>query len=251
MNTDTQIIILAAGKGTRMNSDVPKALTPLGGKAMLEYVVDTATQFNQKKPIVVIGYKGNEVKNQLSDTCNYIVQNEQKGTGHAVMMAEQLLKESDKSTVIVLFADMPYVSVDTLHQLTQTKYEKNAKIVIATSYINDDALFHNQFYNFGRIVRDKNGIIKKIVEKKDADDGELKIREINPAFFCLDKEWMLDRLYKIKNNNAQGEYYLTDLVKMAFDEGHTIESVQINEKEALGANTPEQLAVLESYLEHV
>ncbi len=251
MNTDTQIIILAAGKGTRMNSDIPKALTPLGGKAMLEYVVDTATEFNQKKPVVVIGYKGDEVKEELGDRCNYAIQNEQKGTGHAVMVAEQLLRENTSNTVIVLFADMPYVSVETLYKLTQTKAEKDAKIVIATSHIDDDDLFYNQFYNFGRIIRDDNGVIKKIVEKKDAQEEELMVREINPAFFCFDKEWMLDRLHAIKNDNAQGEYYLTDLVKMAFDEGYTIESVQINEKEALGANTPEQLALLESYLDHV
>ena len=250
MNTDTQIIILAAGKGKRMNSDIPKALTPLGDKTMLEYVVNTATQFNHKKPIVVIGYKGNEIKEQLGDICNYVVQDEQKGTGHAVMVAEQLLRENNSDTVIILFADMPYISEDTLHKLTQARYEKDAKIVIATSEIEDESLFQNQFYNFGRIIRDKDGIIKKIVEKKDAQDEELNVREINPAFFCLDKEWMLNRLRKIKNDNAQEEYYLTDLVKMAFDEGYTIESVQINEKEALGANTPEQLALLETYLHH-
>ncbi|MGB0925413.1 MAG: hypothetical protein ACPGTS_01750, partial [Minisyncoccia bacterium] len=122
-------------------------------------------------------------------------------------------------------------------------------IVIATAVIGDDGLFENQFYNFGRIVRDDQNVITKIVEKKDATETELMIREVNPAYFCLDKKWALECLSKLKNNNAQGEYYLTDLVQMAFDQGLCIESVQIDAREALGANTPEQLSVLESFLE--
>jgi len=136
-----------------------------------------------------------------------------------------------------------------LDKLTALKKEKNAKLVIATAVIEDDNLFKNQFYNFGRIVRDENGTIIKIVEKKDASEDELSLREVNPAYFCLDKEWMLEKLDRLDNNNAQNEYYLTDLVHMAFEDGLKIESVQINEKEALGANTPEQLKVLESYLD--
>jgi bifunctional UDP-N-acetylglucosamine pyrophosphorylase/glucosamine-1-phosphate N-acetyltransferase len=249
MNTDTQIVILAAGKGNRMGSDIPKALTPLGGKTMLDYVIETSLNFNSEKPIVVIGYKGDLLKEKLGDSCLYALQEEQNGTGHAVMMTRELLLENEADTVIVLFADMPYLSVDTLNKLTETKHEKNAKIVIATSVIEDDDLFENQFFNFGRIIRDENGTISKIVEKRDASEKEVLVREVNPAFFCLDKKWMLEKLDNLKNDNSQNEYYLTDLVQMAFDEGLTIESVQINEREALGANTPEQLKVLEKYLE--
>ncbi len=248
MNTDIQIVILAGGKGKRMAVPIPKALIHVGGKPMAQYVLDTAQKSSDNKPITVIGYKGQMIRESLGDASLYAVQEEQNGTGHAVMMAREHLVDSDADTVIVLYADQPYVSNETLEKLSQVKREKEAKIVIATAIIQDEDLFENQFFNFGRIVRDSDGVITKIVEKKDATPNEIEIREVNPAYFCLDKEWMLEKLENIDNKNAQREYYLTDLVQMAFDEGLTIESVQINEREALGANTPEQLAVLESYL---
>ncbi len=250
MNTDTQIIILAAGKGTRMGGDIPKALTLLKEKPMLGYVLNTSLSFDAGKPITVVGYKHELVQDFVGERSHFALQKEQKGTGHAVMSAEELLRDNELAdTVIILYADQPYVSVETLEKLSTMKKEKDAKIVIATALIEDDELFQNQFYNFGRIVRNEDGSIQKIVERKDASEEELTIREVNPAYFCLDKEWMLSRLAQLNNDNAQGEYYLTDLVQMAFNEGLPIESIQINEKEALGANTPEQLKVLESYFD--
>lgn len=248
MNTDTQIVILAAGKGTRMGGDIPKALTELNEIPMIDYVIDTSLSFTKNKAIVVVGYKADMVEKHLDDKCLYTEQKEQKGTGHALMMAKNLLEDIDADTIIVLYADQPYVSRKTLETLTQRKQNTDAKIVIATTLIEDDNLFKNQFYNFGRIIRDNNGVITKIVEKKDATEQELLVREVNPAYFCLDKKWALKFLARIDNDNAQGEYYLTDLVQMAFDQGLNIESIQINEKEALGANTREQLSVLESFL---
>lgn len=249
MNTDTQIVILAAGKGTRMGGDIPKALTLLNNKPMIHYVLETSQEFSKNKPITVIGYKGEMVEESLGEASFYALQAKQNGTGQAVLSAEKYLKDSAINTVIVLYADQPFLSSETLKNLSDTKKETGAKLVIATSIIDNDDLFKNQFYNFGRIVRDLNGVITKIVEKKDATDQELTIREVNPAYFCLDKEWMLKKLLLLKNNNSQEEYYLTDLVQMAFDDGLAIESIQINAKEALGANTPEQLEVLESFIE--
>lgn len=248
MNTDTQVVILAAGKGTRMGGDIPKALTKLNAIPMINYVVDTSSSFSKNQPIVVVGYKGEMIEKHLDDTCLYVEQKEQKGTGHALMATKKLLEESNADTVIVLYADQPYISKKTLEILTDTKHSSDTKIVIATTVIEDDELFENQFYNFGRIIRDNNGVITKIVEKKDATKAELLVREVNPAYFCLDKKWALRSLARVNNDNAQGEYYLTDLVQMAFDEGLIIKSVQIDAKEALGANTREQLAVLESFL---
>ncbi|MCI5051029.1 MAG: NTP transferase domain-containing protein [Candidatus Pacebacteria bacterium] len=245
---NTQIIILAAGKGTRMGGNIPKALTPLGNQSMIEHVMDTIESLEtfSKPPIVVVGYKAEMIQEVLGDRAIYAIQNEQLGTGHAVMSADSLIKDSTKR-VLILYADQPFVSRETIEKLITNKEDALGPLSIATAVIEDDDLFSNQFYNFGRIIRDQDGNITKIVEKKDASDEEVLIQEVNPAYFCCDKDWMIQSLQSLKNDNTQGEYYLTDLVKICFDQQHQIESIQINEKEALGANTKEQLAVLEKY----
>lgn len=245
----TQIIILAAGKGTRMGGDIPKALTRLGHQSMIEHVLDTIESIDEitHKPIVVVGYKADMIQSVLGDRALYAMQDEQKGTGHAVMVAESLVKDSTER-ILVLYADQPFVSSETIKAIIQNKEQAITPLSIATALIADDDLFTHQFYNFGRIVRDAHLDITRIVEKKDANAQELALREVNPAYFCCDKNWMFLSLKSLKNNNTQGEYYLTDLVQISFEQQHLINSIQINEKEALGANTPEQLAVLESYI---
>jgi len=245
----TQIIILAAGMGKRMGGDLPKALTPLGHQSMLEHVVDTIESLGMKhSPICVVGYKAELVQDVLGDRVRYATQNEQKGTGHAASCAMPFI-DSLVERVLILYADQPYVSAETIHNLIHTKQNSENSMTIATALIEDENLFRNQFFNFGRILRDTHGHIKSIVEAKDATDDEKQIREVNPAYFCCDIPWAIECLKLLKNNNSQGEYYLTDLVNMAFQESHYIDSIQINEREALGANTPEQLEVLASYLD--
>jgi len=245
----TQIIILAAGKGTRMGGDIPKALTQLGHQSMIEHIVDTLEKIDEysKPPIVVVGYKADMLKQVLGDRVVYVTQEQQNGTGHAVMCAEKLIKPTTER-ILILYADQPFISAETITSLVQNKVDSSTPLSIATAIIDDNNLFENQFYNFGRIVRDSYSDISRIVEKKDATDSELQIREVNPAYFCCDRDWMINSLKSIDNENAQSEYYLTDLVKISFDQQYKINSIQINEKEALGANTPVQLSVLESYL---
>lgn len=247
MIKNTNIVILAAGKGTRMGGDVPKALTNLSGRPMIDYVIGTALESSSERPITVVGYKSDMIREFAGDRSLYVEQLEQKGTGHAVSMSIPALSEL-ADTVVVLYADQPFVSSETINELVSIQQNQNSPLVIATAVIKDENLFHNQFYNFGRIIRNADGEIQEIIEKKDATDEQLAIREVNPAYFCMDKKWMIECLGKLENNNAQGEFYLTDLVGMAFEQGLKIPSVQINEKEALGANTPEQLSVLESFL---
>ncbi len=247
---NTQIIILAAGKGTRMGGDIPKALTQLGDQSMLEHVIDTIESIpeNIHKPIVVVGYKAEMIRETLGDRVVYVTQEEQNGTGHAVTCAfPELLETTDQ--ILVLYADQPFISKETILEITQLKQESNNSLAIATACIKDENLFREQFFNFGRIMRDPAGHIKSIVECKDATKDQKEVREVNPAYFCCDIPWAIHCLKSLKNDNAQEEYYLTDLVKIAFEESHYIDSIQINEKEALGANTPEQLAVLEKYLD--
>ena len=244
----TQIIILAAGKGTRMGGDVPKALTQLGTQSMIEYIVDTVESLDMKyPPICVVGYKEELVRDTLGDRVVYVTQEEQKGTGHALGCAVSLLEESTEQ-IIVLFADQPFISAETIHNLIHIKQNSENSMAIATAVIEDEQLFRNQFFNFGRIIRDSQGHIQSIVEAGDTNDQEREIREVNPAYFCCDIPWAIESLKLLKNDNVQGEYYLPDLVNIAFQESHYIDSIKINQKEALGANTPEQLAVLEEYL---
>lgn len=244
----TQIIILAAGKGSRMGGDIPKALTTLGSQSMLEHVLDTIESLQTPNvPIVVVGYKEEMIRDQISGRAVFATQHEQKGTGHAVSSAMPLVGPHIEH-IVILFADQPFVSGATIKEIVSVKKDSKNPLSIATALIDDENLFKNQFHGFGRIIRDINGDIEAIIESKDATENQKEIREVNPAYFCCDVPWVTHALSGLQNNNAQGEYYLTDLVNMAFLESGSIDSVQINEREALGANTPEQLEILTSYL---
>ncbi|MCA9351470.1 NTP transferase domain-containing protein [Patescibacteria group bacterium] len=245
----TQIIILAAGKGTRMGGDLPKALTKLGHQPMLEHVLDTVESLDlPRKPILVVGYQEDLVKEVIGDRGIYVTQSEQKGTGHAVAVAMPYL-DQEITSVIVLLADQPYVSTKTLKRLVEVKKQSKNPLTMGTAVITDDQLFEQQFYNFGRIIRDDKNNIVANVEARDATEEQKKIREVNPIYFCCDRDWLQDSLLHLDSKNDQGELYLTDLVKIAFQEGAFIGSILVDEREALGANTPEQLTVLERYLE--
>lgn len=240
---NTQIIILAAGHGKRMQSELPKALTPLHGTPFISHVLSAIADSGVcSDPIIVIGQKGDQVREVLGDKYTYAIQDQQLGTGHAVMIAEDKVKDAD--TVIVLYADHPLVSAQTIKNLQKTHKEKGATLTMATAEVPDFNEWRNAFLSFGRFVRDEKGNIVKIVEAKDATDSEKEIKEVNPAYMCFDSKWMWQKLHTLKNENAQGEYYLTDLVGCAFDEHQKIETIKIDPKEALGVNTKEQLELI-------
>lgn len=241
---NTQIIILAAGHGKRMQSELPKALTPLRGKPFVSHVLGAIKSSGIcASPIIVIGQKGDQVRETLGSSYSYAVQEEQLGTGHAVMISEEMAKGAD--TIVVLYADHPLVSSDTITKLVNTQKENNATLTMATATVPDFLEWRSAFLSFGRFVRDENGKIEKIVETKDATEGEKDIKEVNPAYMCFDAKWMWEHLHMLKNENAQGEYYLTDLVGMAFKESKKIATISIDPKEALGVNTKEQLELIE------
>ncbi len=241
---NTQIIILAAGHGKRMQSELPKALTVLHGKPFIGHVLDTIEQSGVcRNPIIVIGQKADQVRDALGPRYTYAVQNEQLGTGHAVMIAEEAAKDAD--TILVLYADHPLISTQTIQNIISTHHAANATITMATAIVPDFMEWRQAFLSFGRFVRDQDGTITKIVEAKDASDEEKLIKEVNPAYMCFNAAWMWKHLHALKNENAQGEYYLTDLVEIAFDENQKIASIQIDPKEALGVNTKEQLETIE------
>jgi bifunctional UDP-N-acetylglucosamine pyrophosphorylase / glucosamine-1-phosphate N-acetyltransferase len=232
------IIILAAGKGTRMNSSKPKVIHQLAGKAMLQHVVDTSRQLNPDQIIVVIGHESDQVISTLQgQDIIWVEQTEQLGTGHAVMQCNDSVHPGND--ILVLYGDVPLISIETLQTLISQECEN--QVVSLLSFIADDPT------GYGRIVRDSNGSVIAIVEQKDASEDVLKIQESNSGIVYIQGSEYRDLLADIDNNNAQQEYYLTDVVKHAVAREHVVNAVICkNEKEVLGVNNQLQLAEIES-----
>lgn len=238
------VIILAGGKGKRMGQDAPKVLTLLNGLPLIKYVTSAVIKSNTSdKIVIVIGYKGEMVKNFLGEKFVYAKQMEQLGTGHAVLCAQKV--SVGAKNIIVLYGDMPNVSSETIKNLAQKhNLEQSVLTMMTTKVPNFDGIF-NCFKSFGRIVRDSAGAIVRIVEEKDATEEEKNITEVNPSLFCFDGAWLWDNLPKLKNFNAQEEYYLTDLVGLSIEGKHKIASLEIDPLECIGVNTPEELELAE------
>lgn len=242
-----QVVILAAGKGKRMNAEVPKVLVPFHDMPMIDYVVNAVSHSGiEKKPILVVGYGKDLVIGHMGSKASYAVQDEQLGTGHAVRCSQAEIDPS-VTDVLVLYGDMPNITGAMIANLARTHVDSNKPLTMATVTVPDFENWYKAFLAFGRVLRDENGNILKNVEYKDATDAEKEIKEVNPAYFCFKKDWLFEKLNQLKNENAQGEYYLTDLVKYAADEG-IIASVSISPEEALGVNTIEQLRELEQII---
>jgi len=247
-NSDkVKIIILAGGKGTRMRHELPKVLVPLKGKPMIKHLIESVERSGVcDKPCIVVGYGRELVQKELGDKYNYVVQEEQLGTGHAVLCAEKCIKNT--KSVLVLYGDNPYMTSETIKKLVRKHSESKNEITMATVMLPDFKDWRVFFYtNFSRIIRDASGKILKSVEFKDASEEEKEVKEVNPCYFCFDAKWLLQELKTLKNHNAQGEYYLTDLVKIAMEEGKKIESIKIDPSEALAVNSKDELELVEKF----
>ena len=245
--TQTQIIVLAAGHGQRMNNKIlPKVLIPLEGQPLIKHLLIAIEQSGVgARPVIVIGQKAGLVKESLGENYQYVYQTEQLGTGHAVSVTQDALKDKAEN-IMVLYGDHPYVSAETIRNLAQVHQASDSVITMATVKVPDFNGWRTGFYDFGRVIRNQAGEVAAIIERKDATPQQLEIKEGNPSYFCFEAEWLWSNLNKIKNNNSQKEYYLTDLAGIACSEGYKITTVAIEPREALGVNTPEQLALLES-----
>ena len=239
----TRIVVLAAGKGKRMGIDIPKVLVPLKGEPVLYHILRSIRAAGiDPKPIIVVGENKPLVEASLQEggfDVEYAVQTEQLGTGHAVRAAE--VAAGGAEVMLVLYGDHPFVSPATIKNIVRLHEAEHATLTLATLIVPDFEGWRVSFADFGRIIRSANGAIERIVEKKDGTPEELAVRELNPAFFCFNGPWLWQSLAKLKNANAQGEYYLTDLVKMAMTEGVKISSLLIDPKEGAGINTQEHL----------
>ncbi len=245
---NTQIIILAGGKGTRMKSEEPKALIKLKGKPLIQYILDTVSSLNLPIPPIIVVHHKKELIKEILGNYLYAEQEQPLGTGHAVASAKKAVHK-DHQTILVLSCDQPLISKETIERLLKQHAEKKPTITLATVLLPDFEGWHSALRHFGRIVRQADGTVGGIVEFKDATEEEKLIKELNPAVYAFDSDWLWENIKLLKNENVQGEYYLTDLIKIARSQNKKIEAVPVAKTiEGLQPNNKEELALLEKIL---
>jgi bifunctional UDP-N-acetylglucosamine pyrophosphorylase/glucosamine-1-phosphate N-acetyltransferase len=236
---DVEAVILAAGKGKRMVSSLPKVLHEVCGRPMIAYVLDTLTKVGAGSPIVVVGHGADRVRAALGERTRYAVQSEQLGTGHAVMQALPLL-EGHAGTVLIVYGDVPFLRPETIETLFAHHREQGAAATILTDLRDDPT-------GYGRVIRDGRGNVQRIVEETDASPEEREIREINAGMYAIESGALRDALRALEPANAQGEYYLTDAVHALLRGGHTVAAVVASSsEEATGINSRVELAAAEA-----
>jgi bifunctional UDP-N-acetylglucosamine pyrophosphorylase/glucosamine-1-phosphate N-acetyltransferase len=234
-------ILLAAGQGTRMKSDLPKVLHPVCGKPMLWHVLEAVKMAVTEKPVVIVGHGAELVKNFVGDTADCVLQEPQLGTAHAALQAESLLK-GKSDYVIVVYADMPLLRGETLKNLVETQLENPGPFSMLTVMADDPR-------GFGRIVRSPNGKVDAIVEEYVATPEQLNIHELNVGAYCFRSEWLWNALPRIQKSKEKGEYYLTDVVELAVKDKLAVQAVVHSDLiETIGINTRVHLAEAEAAL---
>ena len=233
-------IILAAGQGTRMVSDLPKVLHTVNGKPLILYAVDTALALGSNKPVVVVGNGAEKVGEVVGDRAIFALQEKRMGTAHAVLAAEAVLKDFD-GLITVVAADMPLLTIETIKRMVADQSKHDAPMTMLTVKTKDA-------HGFGRILRGMDGEVRAIIEEAQASEEELRIDELNVGAYCFKSGWLWAALKKIELS-PKGEYYLTDLVSVAVDEGKMVRSILLNdEEEALGINNRVHLAEAEDII---
>lgn len=222
-------IILAAGKGTRMKSNLYKVLHPVLGKPMISHVVDNLNEISIDRKIVVVSEGAKEIEDLLKDEVEFVVQKERLGTAHAVRMAESLI-ENEEGTTIVICGDTPLITSKTINALIENHKQRNADATVLTTIVDDPT-------GYGHIIRDENKGLLKIVEHKDGNTEEKMIKEVNTGTYCFNNKKLFSALKKVKNNNKQGEYYLPDVIGIIKEEGKAYAFVTEDNDETLGINT--------------
>ncbi|MEW4372776.1 bifunctional UDP-N-acetylglucosamine diphosphorylase/glucosamine-1-phosphate N-acetyltransferase GlmU [Paenibacillus kandeliae] len=234
-------VVLAAGKGKRMKSKLYKVLHPVCGKPMVGHVVDTVKQINCERSVVIVGHGAETVKAYLGERAEYALQSEQLGTGHAVSQAEPLIG-SEQGITIVICGDTPLVTPETLENLIAHHEAEGAAVSILTASMPDPT-------GYGRIIRGEDGGVRKIVEQKDGNAEELAVHEINTGTYCFDNELLFAALKHVDNNNAQGEFYLTDCIPILREQGKRIAAYETMDiAESIGVNDRVALSDAEQFM---
>lgn len=222
-------VVLAAGKGTRMKSELYKVLHTINGISMVEHVLRAVQQSNVERIVTIVGHGAETVRDVLADHSEFALQEDQLGTGHAVLQAKDLLKDEEGSTLVIC-GDTPLFSAETLNQLFEFHEESNAKGTILTAIAEDPA-------GYGRVVRQSDKEVSRIVEQKDANKEEQAITEINTGTYVFNNKALFEALDKVGNENAQGEYYLPDVISIMKEAGDTVKAFTMdNFDEAIGVN---------------
>lgn len=233
-------VILAAGQGTRMRSELPKVLHPLAGRPLVQYSIQAAKEATGSKPVLVIGHGAEMIQGSVGDEVAYVMQAPQLGTGHAVQQAEPILK-GQAELVLVTLADMPLLGASTLKRVIQLQAEHTGPISMVTICVDDPR-------GFGRVLRDETGQVSGIVEEAQATEEQLAIRELNASIYCFRADWLWQALNRVPLS-PKGEYYLTDVVGLAVSDGLTVQAIQLDDHdEAIGINTRVHLAEAERLL---
>lgn len=240
MATSRAVVVLAAGKGERMKSDLPKVLHELHGKPLIAIVLDTLNEVGFDRIVAVIGFKGEQVQQALGDyAIHFAWQKEQLGTGHAVLMTSDLMEDFDGTTLIAL-GDMPLLTAQSVRRLFEVHESSGAAATCLSAILDDPS-------GYGRVVREPGSeLLAAIVEDKDADEQTKQICEVNTGMFCFDNRLLFDALRQVKNDNSQGEYYLPDTIKILRAKGLAVAVVSAKDpREGLGVNSIDQLEELE------
>jgi len=235
-STSPAAIILAAGKGTRMKSDLPKVVFPVGGRPMVCAVVDACREAGVGRVVVIVGHKQELVRDALRGyDVEYAVQDQQLGTGHAVRCAAANF-EPPEGDVLVLCGDGPLIRPETIRMMVEKHRGVNASATLATSVIDDPT-------GYGRIERDASGAFRAIVEHKNCTPEQLRIREVNPSYYCFGTRALFDSLRRVQKNPLTGEYYITDVLGLLREGGARVEVIgAVPPEDVLSINTPEDLA---------
>jgi len=244
------VVILAAGKGTRMNNGhgLPKVLSPLYGRPLISHLLHSIEACRvSRPPVIVVGHKADMIKKALGDYYVYVEQTEQRGTGHAVSVARSEL-EGKVDHVLVLYGDHPHLPCQVIDDLLDLHFQYDNSLTLATTTVADFDDWRERLAHYGRIVRDETEYVERIVEYKDATEQQRSIREVNPGYYCFNAKWLWSHLDKLSDNNQAGELYLTDLIAMAIDEKVRIGTHEIDPLAALGVNTQQELLAMEEVI---
>lgn len=235
-------VVLAAGKGTRMKSKKHKVLHPICGKPIVKHIFDRLRELKTDQTICIIGYQGETLRTALQEEEVLLVeQKEQLGTAHAILQAESVLAEKE-GTTLVMNGDHPLFTRETLHHLVTAHQESGAAATVLTACLDDPS-------GYGRVIRTEEGSVERIVEHKDATKEERLINEINTGTFCFDNQKLFSAIHKVRNDNAQGEYYLPDVLSILIEQGDHVGAVQLADPgEAMGVNDRNQLAQADAYM---
>lgn len=231
-----------------MGSDLPKTLCTVAGKPMLAYILESiAAAGNCLPPVIVVGHKGDQVKQFVGPSIVTVEQADLSGTGTAAKIALAAVSP-EVENVLIMYGDHPFITPESIKAIEEAHRKSGATLTLATATLPDFADWRQVFISFGRVVRNLEGVVQEIREYKNANEIEQGILEINPGFYCADRAWLIEALSQIERDAVSGEYYLTDIASLALYDGKKVETIPLEPREALGINSPADAALAESLL---